>query len=1184
MKKSTLITLFTAILFFGTCQVGWGQIAAWQLNGALGSEATIVASTLDANLNSSSLSRGAGLAFSGLANTFSSTNFTASGTKADAITANKFVSFTVNAKTGYKVSLSTLDARFRRSSTGPNAFRWQYSTDGSTFTDFGSADISYTLTTTGGDAQTQISLSSITALQDVTNATTITIRLLGWGASATTGTFAIGRSLTTGVTDFSLAIGGTVAAAGGSTPVISVTPSTLTGFTYFQGSGPSTEKTFAISGSDLTADISIAPPTNYEISKTTGGSFSATNPITLTQSGGTVGATDIYVRLKAGLNAGNYNSEAITASSTDATNKTVTCSGSVTIGEPTNHVTSFASAAGTPPQSAIVLTWADATGVTVPAGYLIKGSAVSYAAITDPVDGTPETDAGLVKNISAGVQTHTYTGLTVNTPYYFKIYSYTNSGVTINYKIDGTIPQTTKATDIYPTLPITENFEYATGQLTDVNGGANVSGGNWVSYSGTTLPIMVTGGSLSYPGYAFSGIGNKVGLIQGSAEDAYRQFAPQGIGTKTYAGFLMNVTTTTGLAANSSATGDYTVSFMPGTSTSILVGRVSLRAGSVANTFNIGLRISSSNSVAAWSASDYPINAPVLIVFSYEIITGDANDISNVWINPVLGGIEPTADLTQTSALVSDPIDIARITLRQGTNSFPGEIDGIRISNNWADIVGAIITWPTTSFWTGANSSNWFDASNWSSTPAGGYPGATTNVTINAISVIGFYPTLTSAATCASLTIENTASFIGSEYLTVTGATTVKRSFSGGVFHLFCLPFSGGIANASPTFDLAYLDKYVESGGAWTRLTNVDPVESGRGYSINYLSDKTLSFIGALNKVNQVFGPLSYTGAATGYGPGWHLLGNPFTSAVNLTGFTSDNVDSYIYVWNGSQYLTGPSQKPNEGSYTYGTLTGNIVPAMQGFFVHATADAASLTIPLTARVHSTQPFYKSAEAAPKDALFLTVEGNGYNDKAIVAFNPEATAGFDNRFDAYKLFGISAAPQLYSILPGNIATVNSLPSVATTERVPLGLKVGNANTYTLTVSGIGSFDASVPISLVDTKLGITQDLRLNSTYSFTAAPGDAENRFNLSFAAITGIDKPVAGDFRIFASRGLIHINQAANAKGTVYVYTAAGQLVAKSSLTPNETLLRVNAQGVYFIKVITDKTTFSTKVVLSQPW
>lgn len=232
-----------------------------------------------------------------------------------------------------------------------------------------------------------------------------------------------------------------------------------------------------------------------------------------------------------------------------------------------------------------------------------------------------------------------------------------------------------------------ENFSYSTGQLTSVNSGANVSGGNWVSYSGTSLPLTVTSGSLTYTNYYSSGIDNKVDVINGSAEDAYCQFTTQVVGSKVYAAFLMNVTTTTGLLANTSTTGDYTVSFLPSTSTSALVGRVSLRAGSAANTFNVGMRISSSNTPAVWKATDYPIGTPILVALSYEIISGNTNDIANLWINPAIGVVEPAADLTQTSALATDPTDIARITIRQGTNSFPGQLDGIRVATTWAGAV-----------------------------------------------------------------------------------------------------------------------------------------------------------------------------------------------------------------------------------------------------------------------------------------------------------------------------------------------------------------------------------------------------------------------------------------------------------------------------------------------------------------
>ncbi len=108
--------------------------------------------------------------------------------------------------------------------------------------------------------------------------------------------------------------------------------------------------------------------------------------------------------------------------------------------EPANHPTSFV--CGSTTSTSIPLTWTDAIGTPLPDGYLIKWSSVGYANIVAPVDGVAEADGLEVKNIANGIQTYTATGLSSSTIYYFKIWSYTNSGTDINYKLDGTIQQT----------------------------------------------------------------------------------------------------------------------------------------------------------------------------------------------------------------------------------------------------------------------------------------------------------------------------------------------------------------------------------------------------------------------------------------------------------------------------------------------------------------------------------------------------------------------------------------------------------------------------------------------------------------------------------------------------------------------------------------------------------------------
>ncbi len=107
-------------------------------------------------------------------------------------------------------------------------------------------------------------------------------------------------------------------------PSISV-GSAVSGLNYASGSGPSSSQTTTVSGSNLSANITVAAPTNFEVS-TDNSSFS--DSVALTQSGGTVNSTTIHTRLKTGLSTGSYSGN-ITASSTNATNQTISLSGNV---------------------------------------------------------------------------------------------------------------------------------------------------------------------------------------------------------------------------------------------------------------------------------------------------------------------------------------------------------------------------------------------------------------------------------------------------------------------------------------------------------------------------------------------------------------------------------------------------------------------------------------------------------------------------------------------------------------------------------------------------------------------------------------------------------------------------------------------------------------------------------------
>ena len=100
----------------------------------------------------------------------------------------------------------------------------------------------------------------------------------------------------------------------------------VSGLDYFEGNGPSAEGSFSVDGFNLTADVLVsAPSTDFELSLTSGGTFTPT--VTVTQTAGSA-STTVYVRLAAGLTANTYSGDA-TASSTGATDALVSLSGTV---------------------------------------------------------------------------------------------------------------------------------------------------------------------------------------------------------------------------------------------------------------------------------------------------------------------------------------------------------------------------------------------------------------------------------------------------------------------------------------------------------------------------------------------------------------------------------------------------------------------------------------------------------------------------------------------------------------------------------------------------------------------------------------------------------------------------------------------------------------------------------------
>jgi len=113
--------------------------------------------------------------------------------------------------------------------------------------------------------------------------------------------------------------------------------------------------------------------------------------------------------------------------------------GSAVLPEPTSYPTNFSA-------HNIHLQWTDATGATIPEGYLVRMSATGFADIAVPADHTVYPDNSTDHNVAYGVQSAWFTNLNPGTTYYFKLFGFTGSGTGIDYKTDGSVPQLQQTT------------------------------------------------------------------------------------------------------------------------------------------------------------------------------------------------------------------------------------------------------------------------------------------------------------------------------------------------------------------------------------------------------------------------------------------------------------------------------------------------------------------------------------------------------------------------------------------------------------------------------------------------------------------------------------------------------------------------------------------------------------------
>ena len=464
--------------------------------------------------------------------------------------------------------------------------------------------------------------------------------------------------------------------------------------------------------------------------------------------------------------------------------------------------------------------------------------------------------------------------------------------------------------------------------------------------------------------------------------------------------------------------------------------------------------------------------------------------------------------------------------------------------------------------------------------------------------------TLVSAAT-------QTALIDGSGAGTVTGNVTMQRYLPIGFgYKYFSSPFQaatvsefGDDMDLASSFPLFYRFNENHRGAGWvTYTTGTNVLNPLEGYAVNFGAVAIPNTVDVMGEVNNGSFSVTLFNHDSTFTKGFNLVGNPYPSPVDwdAAGWTKTNIDTAVYYFKASatDEYGGTYSSYIKGISSDGFAT-NIIPSMQGFFVHVSDGTFPVTGTLgvsnSVRINDlTHPFLKSANSDDRFLLRATAtfaDDIASADPAVIYFDDGAQQSFDGGFDALKLMNTDMlVTNFYSVLTGDKKlSVNALPTELfdTTLTVPLGLMIYRDGEVIFKIKDIENRPGEINIYFRDAVTGSNINMLTAQDYRVVLNAGDYNNRFSLAFLKnATGIGDHPASDriFSAYESSGKIKatVNTISGGEGVITIYDMAGRplYIKKVYETGYYEFDPGVSQGIYIIGYITGNQRCTLKLIL----
>jgi hypothetical protein len=460
-------------------------------------------------------------------------------------------------------------------------------------------------------------------------------------------------------------------------------------------------------------------------------------------------------------------------------------------------------------------------------------------------------------------------------------------------------------------------------------------------------------------------------------------------------------------------------------------------------------------------------------------------------------------------------------------------------------------------------------------------------------------------------TAAQTALIDGSGTGEVVGNLTMQRYLPSGFgYKYFSSPFQADTVgdfsreiNLGTSFpDVYSYNENLASAGWVTYTTSSSLLIPLAGYAVNFGTSSaplTVSMTGVVS--NHTISSTLYNHNNT-YTLGFNLAGNPYPSPINWDapgGWTKTNIDNAVYYFSAgdtNQY-TGTYSSYVNGVSSNG-IAGNMIAAMQGFFVHVSNGSYPVTGTLAVNnsARNTYPsiifFGITIPDGPPPLLRLTAgfaDEDTLYDPAVFYFKNQAPDIFDKQLDALKLMNThTGVPNLYSVSKDQLnLSIFAIPiSFDTLKTIPLGLKTAKDGWITFNARDIEHMPDGLYIYLTDTKTGVSQDLQQSPSCRLYLPAGEYTGRFFLNFSTkkLSSGNTPGIGLFSVYSASGQLFVNSnlGTGQKGDLVIFNMLGQAVWRQEIvgSGNNQINAGFAAGVYIVSLRTQQNSQSVKVFI----